>query len=317
MSAVQDIYGMNEIVETTTQWLWYPFVPFGKVTIIMGDPGEGKTTLALNIASALSSGRAFWQEEPIESGDVLFQTAEDGLADTIKPRLMASGADCEKIFFLNEKEVPLSFTDERLIEAIQFLGAKLVILDPIQAFLGAGVDMHRANEIRPIMSHLSDIAARFGCAILLIGHMNKNMNTKAAYRAVGSIDLTAAARSVLIVQRDKSSPETRVISQIKSSLAPEGANVAFRLSENNGFEYIGEYESDIDELLLGIGTDRAKSELARELLMSELGGGNSVPAKVLIDKASQMGISATALRRAKASLNVRTEKKGEGWSWKM
>ena len=313
MSAVKNIHSISEVMGCETEWLWYPYIAYGKVTIIMGDPGEGKTTLALNIAAAVSSGKAFWKEEGIPVSDVVFQTAEDGLSDTVKPRLLAAGADCNRVFFYDDSEDIITFTDERIPEILSFTGCRLMIFDPLQAFLGQGVDMHRANEIRPVMSRLASLAAEFNCAIVLIGHMNKNMTAKAAYRAVGSIDLTAAARSVLIVARDKSAPEVRVISQIKSSLAPEGKNVAFRLSEDNGLSYIGEYESDIDELLLGIGSAPTKRDLAKEFLMSELGNGQPKLAKLITDKAAALDISSSSLSRAKSQLGVKSFKKDNVW----
>ena len=192
-------------------------------------------------------------DEKTEPANVLFQTAEDGIADTVKPSLVAAGADCSRVMWKDESQFPLCMTDDMLEELIKLTEPKLVILDPLQAYLGADVDMHRANEIRPVMSHLEKLASRYECAVVLIGHMNKNMGTKAAYRGLGSIDITAAARSVLVVARDKKQPDIRVVGHIKSSLAPEGDTVAFRLSENNGFTFIGKYNANIDDLLMGVG----------------------------------------------------------------
>ena len=133
------------------------------------------------------------------SCNVIFQTAEDGLADTIKPRLENAGADCSKIFVIDEAEHALTLDDARLKAAILETKAKLVIIDPIQAYLGADKDMHRANEIRPIMSKLSRIAEETGAAIIVIGHLNKAHSGKSIYRGLGSIDIAAAARSILTV----------------------------------------------------------------------------------------------------------------------
>ncbi|WP_164170423.1 AAA family ATPase, partial [Ruminococcus flavefaciens] len=174
MEAKSCIYNMAKIQETETEWLWYPYIPYGKVTIIQGDPGEGKTTLALNIAAALTKGENVTggKTDPLTGQElypvpVLFQTAEDGLADTIKPRLVAAGADCGYISGVDESVYPLTITDGRLDEALRLTNARLIILAPLQAYLGADVDMHRANEIRPVMSYLSNMAEQFGCAIIL------------------------------------------------------------------------------------------------------------------------------------------------------
>ena len=137
---------MSEVESQEVKWLWYPFIPYGKLTIIQGDPGDGKTTLVLNIAAKLSKGECLDSDMDVqEPVNVIYQTAEDGLADTVKPRLEIAGADCEKILVIDESDKSLSMADERLEEALAKTGAKVLILDPIQAYLGGGMDMNRAN----------------------------------------------------------------------------------------------------------------------------------------------------------------------------
>lgn len=198
---------MSEIQAEEVKWLWYPYIPFGKITIIQGDPGEGKTTFVLALTALLTRGL------PMPGGslilpptNIIYQTAEDGLADTIKPRLDSLGADCSRVLVIDENERELTLNDHRLAQAIQETNAGLVVLDPIQAYLGDGVDMHRANEIRPIFKRLCQMAEQTGCAVILIGHMNKMQGAKSAYRGLGSIDFRAAARSVLLVGRSKDDP---------------------------------------------------------------------------------------------------------------
>ena len=231
------LINMEDIKCENVEWLWYPFVPYGKITIIQGDPGEGKTTLVLQMIAKLTRGETIINEETKEPINVIYQTAEDGLSDTIKPRLVAANADCSKVLVIDDKETPLTMLDVRLEKAIAETGARLVVLDPIQGFLGADVDMHRANEIRPVMKHIAEIAEKYRCAIILVGHMNKNSNGKSSYRGLGSIDFQAAARSVLIVGRVKGEPEVRVVCHVKSSLAPEGKSIAFRLDKKEGFQW--------------------------------------------------------------------------------
>ena len=216
---------MDQVEVEEIEWLFYPFIPYGKVTIIQGDPGEGKTTVVLQIIAKLTKGEPILneiteEETGVKPINVIYQTAEDGLGDTIKPRLLAAGADCSRVLVIDDQDQPLTMVDARLEEAIIQTKARLVVLDPIQGFLGAGVDMHRANEIRPLMKRISVLAEKYQCAIILIGHMNKNSNGKSSYRGLGSIDFQAAARSVLIVGRVKDEPEIRVICHVKSSLAP-------------------------------------------------------------------------------------------------
>ena len=176
---------MSEVQSQEIEWLWYPFIPYGKLTIIQGDPGDGKTTMVLNLAAKLSKGEALDENMKVtEPVNVIYQTAEDGLADTVKPRLELAGADCERIIVIDESDKSLSMVDERLEEAIVRTGARLLILDPIQAYLGGGMDMNRANEARDMTKKLGALAEKTKCAIILIGHMNKASGNKAAYRGI-------------------------------------------------------------------------------------------------------------------------------------
>ena len=179
--------------------------------------------------------------------------------------------------------------------------------------------MHRANEIRPVMSYLSNMAEQFGCAIILIGHMNKNTGAKAAYRGLGSIDLTAAARSVLLVARDKRDTDRRIVMHIKSSLAREGKPVAFRLGDNNSFTYEGECEADPDSILLGAAPvpQQTQTDLAKQFLMAELGSGEPKAIKALTEKANAMGLSYDCLKVVKKTLNISSFRKEQLWYWTM
>lgn len=272
------------------------FIPYGKVTIIQGDPGEGKTTVVLQIIAKLTKGEAILsetsegksEEAGVEPINVIYQTAEDGLGDTIKPRLLAAGADCSRVLVIDDQDQPLTMVDARLEEAIIQTKARLVVLDPIQGFLGAGVDMHRANEIRPLMKRISVLAEKYQCAIILIGHMNKNSNGKSSYRGLGSIDFQAAARSVLIVGRVKDEPEIRVICHVKSSLAPEGDAIAFRLDKEKGFHWIGKYDISADDLLSGDGRGQ-KIRSAKDFLKEILANGSMEQAKIA-EEAEERGI---------------------------
>lgn len=203
---------MSEIQSQEVAWLWFPFIPYGKLTIVQGDPGDGKTTLVLNIAAKLSKGEGLDSKMKLtEPLNVIYQSAEDGLADTVKPRLEATGAECENISVIDESIKSLSMIDERLEEAVIRTKAKLLILDPIQAYLGGGMDMNRANEARDMTKKLAALAEKYQCAIVLVGHMNKAAGNKAAYRGMGSIDFFAVARSVLLVGRVEGEANIRAV----------------------------------------------------------------------------------------------------------
>ena len=284
-----------------------------KITIIQGDPGEGKTTLVLQMIAKLTRGETIINEETKEPINVIYQTAEDGLSDTIKPRLVAANADCSKVLVIDDKETPLTMLDVRLEKAISETGARLVVLDPIQGFLGADVDMHRANEIRPVMKHIAEIAEKYRCAIILVGHMNKNSNGKSSYRGLGSIDFQAAARSVLIVGRVKGEPEVRVVCHVKSSLAPEGKSIAFRLDKKEGFQWIGEYDVSVDDLLAADNRGQKVRE-AKEFLKEILKSG-SMTQKEISEEAENHGIKNKTLWNAKSDLKVESVKIGNQWFW--
>ena len=313
MNCELKLINMEDIKCENVEWLWYPFVPYGKITIIQGDPGEGKTTLVLQMIAKLTRGETIINEETKEPINVIYQTAEDGLSDTIKPRLVAANADCSKVLVIDDKETPLTMLDIRLEKAIAETSARLVVLDPIQGFLGADVDMHRANEIRPVMKHIAEIAEKYRCAIILVGHMNKNSNGKSSYRGLGSIDFQAAARSVLIVGRVKGEPEVRVVCHVKSSLAPEGKSIAFRLDKEEGFQWIGEYDVSVDDLLAADNRGQKVRE-AKEFLKEILKSG-SMTQKEISEEAENHGIKNKTLWNAKSDLKVESVKIGNQWFW--
>ena len=249
----------------------------------------------------------------LEPVNVIYQTAEDGLGDTIKPRLLSAGADCSRVMVIDDNDQALTMMDARLEEAIIRTKARLVVLDPIQGFLGTDVDMHRANEIRPLMKRVAVLAEKYHCAIILIGHMNKNSNGKSSYRGLGSIDFQAAARSVLIVGRIKDEPEIRVVCHVKSSLAPEGKSIAFRLDKDTGFEWIGEYDISADDLLSGDNRGQ-KIHAAKEFLQEVLTSGSVAQTKVA-EEAESRGIKKKTLWNAKKELEIESVKIGNQWFW--
>ena len=311
-----EIIRMSEVDTQTVEWLWEPYIPFGKVTIVQGNPGEGKTTLALRLCAACTNRKPFPAMAEHEPFNVIYQTAEDGLGDTVKPRLMEADADLDRVLVIDEGKQELSLSDERIERAIRQTGARLIILDPIQAYVGEKTDMNKANEIRPIFRRLAEVAERTGCAVVLIGHLNKAAGGQSAYRGLGSIDFRAAARSVLLIGRVKREPNVRVIIHDKSSLAPEGKPVAFCLDPETGFEWIGEYDITADELLSGAGGNNAtKTEQAERLILDLLADGKELASEDIEKAATEAGISARTVRAAKRNLDGRITSKRIGAAW--
>ena len=209
----------------------------------------------------------------------------------------------------------LTLCDERLEQAIRETGAKLIVLDPLQAYLGNDVDMHRANEVRPVMKRIAAMAERTQCAVILIGHMNKMQGQKSSYRGLGSIDFRASARSVLVVGRLKSGDTIRVVAQDKNSLAPEGPSIAFELSPEHGFQWKGLCEATVEDILSGSGKVQTKTMQMEDELRRML--TESVPADEVVEHAKSMGVSERTLMIAKKNLGVISEKRGTQWYWRL
>lgn len=314
-----EIIRMSEVDTQTVEWLWEPYIPFGKVTIVQGNPGEGKTTFALRLAAACTNRKPFPHMAAHEPFNVIYQTAEDGLGDTIKPRLMEAEADLDRVLVIDESKQGLSLSDERIERAIRQTRARLIILDPIQAYVGEKTDMNKANEIRPMFRRLAEIAERTGCAVILIGHLNKAAGGQSAYRGLGSIDFRAAARSVLLIGRVKREPNVRVIVHDKSSLAPEGKPIAFCLDPERGFSWIGEYDITADELLSGAGGNTAtKTEQAEKLILDLLADGKELASEDIVKAAAEAGISERTVKNARRNLDTRIEviRRGNQWYYR-
>lgn len=309
----------SAITAKEVEWLWYPYIPYGKITIIQGDPGDGKTTLILNIAALLSKGLPM-----PESGTatpptkVIYQSAEDSAEDTLKPRLLSANADCSYIAFIDESEYGLTLSDSIIESAIHELGARLLVFDPLQAYLGENNEMNRVDGIRPMMKRLAIVAERTGCAIVIVGHMNKAGGTKGIYRGLGSIDITAAARSVLLVGRIRNNPTVRVMAQIKNSLAMEGVPIAFEIHEDSAIRWVGEYDITPDELLNGEDqpNDGSKQSEAMKMLKVLL-SSKTIPCKEVYETFREMGISKRSVDRAKKSLGIKSLKEADGWYWSL
>ncbi len=298
------------------EWLWYPYIPYGKITIVQGDPGDGKSTFALNLASIVSNGECIpFTDQRIEPQSVVYQNSEDGQEDTICPRLKACGANLGRIAYIEEMDAALTMDDERLDQVLEETGARLLILDPIQAYFGNGTDMNRAGDIRPIMSKLAKMAERRRCAVILIGHMSKGKNGNELYRGLGSIDIPAAARSVLLVSRIDGEPYNRIIAHIKSNLAPIGESVVFRINKNSKATWIRKSKLTAEDIL----DDCVKSHIGKKdraiILVKELLSKGERLSTEILEECHRQGIAERTIQKAKSVLGIKSVKRKDGWYW--
>lgn len=307
----------KDIQSRKISWLWYPYIPFGKITIIQGDPGEGKTTFVLSLLSILSNGDKLPYSDTNISGKAIYQNLEDDNADTIKPRLEKHGANCANICFIDKHNGRISIDGNDLKWAVIESKAQILVLDPIQAFIGENTDINRANAVRPLMNKLKELAESTGCAVLLVGHLNKNSGGKVNYRGLGSIDFSAAARSILLIGRSASDENVRVLAHQKSNLGPVGSSLAFTL-DNGKVEWLGEIDMSASELLSGGIQDKfvSKQDEATILLTDILAKGPKSYNEIMC-KADIEGISHRTIIRAKTSLNIASRKVANEWYWSL
>ncbi|MBX3278832.1 MAG: AAA family ATPase [Acidobacteria bacterium] len=319
---------LAEVEPEQVEWLWHPYIPFGKLTILEGDPGLGKSWMTCAIATAVAKGEGLPEMSPIEPRNVVLLSAEDGLGDTVRPRLDLLGADLHRIFAVDGA---LTFDEIgclMLEEVIAEHQAQLVIIDPIVAYIGAEVDLHRANETRAVMARLARIAERNGCAILSLRHLTKGTGGKAIYRGYGSIDITAAARSVLLVGADPDDESRRAVVQTKSNLAPKGPAIGYRLNAE-GFFWTGESDLTADRILNSYAREMGGSSGdAISFLRDSLAEGERA-AREVMREARDLGITEKMLRLAREKLGIKPVKRGgyfgneskghnnSGWFWKL
>lgn len=314
----------SEVQPREIDWLWYPFIPYGKVTLLQGDPGDGKSTFILTIAALLTKGKPLPFTEQDEAGEpltVIYQTTEDDADDTIVPRFIRADGDRDRLVFISEKQKALSFDDERIAQAVSRTGAKLLILDPLSSYIG-DCQINAANEVRPRFNHLIQLAKETGCAVVVINHLNKMMGTKAIYRTPGSIDIVGSVRSALLIGRNRENEDERIMVQQKSNLAPTGAAIVFTVDED-GVRFLRETEQTADELLAVTSQDAKKGrpdvklQGAMQFITSMFRDGRPIPAKECEARLAEAGIGRTTWKRAKARLGVHSERCGAGsvWHW--
>lgn len=311
----------SDVTAMPVNWLWQPYIAIGKITLLQGDPGCGKSSMMMNLIAELSKGgsapdgRAFGIPQRI-----IYQCSEDGAKDTIKPRLLAAGADCSNIAFIDEEVYSgLTLDDERIREAITEWRPRLLVIDPIQSYIGNDSDLQIAGKARKLMRRIGMWASTYNCAVVLIGHFSKKEGTKDLYRGLGSIDVVAAARSVLQVEKSSEDEDIRIVRQVKNSLDSKGADLSFEIRPFTGFRWLGvdSEQSSASNTLAEPVFDtlpKNKHELAAILIKKALEKG-AIESMEIRRIMAEHRIGDKTMNEVKAELGIKPYRKMRTWYW--
>jgi hypothetical protein len=318
-------------------WLWPSWLALGKLALVDGDPGLGKSAMTLDLAARVSAGKTLPDGAECEAGGVVLLSAEDGLADTIRPRLDAAGADTSKILSLatvfdeDGHDRLLSIPEDLgLIEqGIRRVGARLVIVDPLMAFLSGNTNNHRDQDVRRALAPLAGLAERTGAAVLVVRHLNKAAANNPLYRGGGSIGIIGAARMAFVVGKDPQDEDWRVLASTKNNLAMPPRSLMFILEEAEGgavrINWLGDTDVSAKDLL-GTSQDQEHTDARGEAVefLSDVLANGPLPSTDVIEEAEDAGIAEKTLRRAKKLLGVVAYREGEAgrrgaghWLWKL
>lgn len=309
-------------------WLWTGRVPLGKLTVLDGDPGLGKSTLAFDLAARVSTGSVMPDGSPSLPGGAVILTLEDGLADTVVPRLTVAGADLEKIVALQgvkgvdgKLRVPTVEDLTALTCACKQVEAKLVIIDPLMGYLPSQRNSWRDQDVRQALAPLAKMAEEIGVAVLVIRHLNKSGGSQSIYRGGGSIGIVGAARMALLVAKDPESEARRILAGIKTNLARMPESLAFRveaIDDTARIVWDGASSHTADALLAAPVSQEERSALedAADFLRSILEKG-PVDVRQIQRVAREAGIAEKTLQRAKhyAGATSKRDTFGEGGKW--
>ncbi len=321
---------LDTVKPEKVSWFWPYYIPLGKITLLEGDPGLGKSTITIDLGARSTQGLPMPDGTTGISCGVVILSMEDGLADTIVPRFKAAGADCSKIVALQavrgpdgKPRLPTVVDIEGIKSAIEKVGAKLFIVDPLMAHLPGITNSWRDQDVRAALTPLAILAEETGIAVVLVRHLNKSGGGQAIYRGGGSIGIAGAARCAYLVAKDPENEERRIFACVKNNLAKNPPSLCFGLEGVDGSSRIvwGGQSNHTANQLLAVFTPKDKSALdeAESFLIETLSEG-PVKAKDVLEKGEEAGFSARTIRRAKKELGVIAEKEKAfqgAWVWKL
>lgn len=326
---------LGDVEPEPIEWLWRSRVALGKLTIIAGNPGLGKSTVTLDMAARVTTGAA-WPDAcgSAPLGDVLLISAEDDAADTIRPRLDVAGANVKRVHLLRGKtindkgkkrEVGITLQDVPMIEATlaKLPACKLLVVDPIAAFMGDS-DSHNDAEVRALLAPFALLAAQRGIAVVIVAHLNKSSGQQALHRISGSIGFVGAARAAWVVTAHPDDEDQRLFASVKNNLAANPGALGFRLRTRNNSDHAavewieGFQDVNIENLVGGVQENRSAMDNARTFLLSELNDG-PLPTKEILRRAGAAGHSKRTLDAVKAVLKIESLKVTQDgvsyWTW--
>ncbi|MEI6729750.1 MAG: AAA family ATPase [Pseudomonadota bacterium] len=329
---------MSDIEIKPIEWLWHNRIACGKLTVIAGDPGLGKSQTTSAITATITTG-GLWHDNDIPAplGNVIILSAEDDSADTIKPRLIAAGADINRCYVLSAVKIKddagkignrsfnLTEDIERMQEAIVKLGdVKLLIIDPISAYLG-GTDSHNNSDMRGLLLPLSDMAAKHNVAVILVTHLNKASNMNMIARVTGSMALIAAARSGYVVIKDEQKPDIRYFIPIKNNIGNDSDGFAFHIEEVELMQDIKTskicwHQEPIEaHKILYPSEEKTTATNGATEFLQELLSKEPMLVKEVFSQAEGAGYSKATVQRAAGRLKVKRVKLGMegGWQWSL
>lgn len=324
---IANVVSLADVKPERISWLWPGRLPLGKLIVLDGDPGLGKTTLLFDLAARVSAGRAMPDGTPGVMGGVVIMSAEDGLGDTIRPRLEAAGADLSRVDALtsvavgaDERPPMLPIDVDALEETIRNISARLVVIDPLMAYLSGDVNARQDQDVRRALAAMAAMAERTGAAVVCVRHLNKATGGSALYRGGGSIGIIGASRVGLLVAPDPDDPDVRVLAITKNNLSPHAPSLSFRLesvadSDVARVVWTGESNHTADSLLNRFVPGQGGENEVDQFLRSALANG-PVASNQVYDAAKARGISRRTLERSKERLGAKSKKDGQGqWLW--